>query len=103
MSKRAIGYTVTYHWCRRCVPEGISESYAPLREGDDAGIPYHCDMCDSAMLPCDHEWGEWMPAYDGRELRFCGVSDCQEAEYRGTPTAAAASPRLEQTGETDEA
>jgi hypothetical protein len=96
MSKRAIGFAVTYHWCRRCAPEGIAESCQPMREGDDHGIPYSCDTCGGDLLPCDHQWGDWVPAYDGREIRFCGAADCGEADYRGEPAAALASRETEQ-------
>lgn len=86
--KRAIGYTITNYWCRKCVPEGIHDSYAPMREGDDHGVPYDCDVCGEKLLPCDHEWEDtWNRAYtpEGqppREIRFCKRPDCGECEYR---------------------
>lgn len=88
MTARAIGYTITQHWCRKCVPEGISEGVEPLREGDDYGVPYHCDVCGEPLLPCDHDWEpKWSLAYTPpgdpeREIRCCRKPDCGEAEYR---------------------
>ncbi len=87
---RPIGYTIERFWCRSCVPEGIIDSgYEPLREGDDHGIPYYCDDCGEPLLPCDHEWDEWRPAFRGinndalyHEIRFCTKYDCEEADYR---------------------
>lgn len=87
--RRPIGYTITRYWCRKCVPEGISDGTTePLREGADHGVPYHCDDCGEPLLPCDHDWEpDWRLAYtpagEGeREIRFCRKPDCGEAEYR---------------------
>lgn len=87
-TRRPIGYTVTQYWCRKCAPEGVADSYAPMREGDDHGVPYSCDRCGDPLLPCDHVWeDDWNRAYtpEGqpeRDLRFCHVPDCGEVEYR---------------------
>lgn len=87
--KRPIGFTIEHYWCRDCAPEGIRDCHDPLREGDDAGIPWHCDDCGKELLPCDHDFSgsEWRLAYtpEGeppQDIRFC--SKCEEAEYRPT-------------------
>lgn len=93
--RRSIGYTITRYWCRECVPEAISDGYAPLREGDDHGVPWVCDECGEELLPCDHEWREkWNLAYtpEGqppRDIDFC--EKCSEARYRPSLLASEAS------------
>lgn len=81
-AKRPIGYAVTRYWCRKCAPEGIRDYYSPMREGDDYGVPYDCDVCEGPLLPCDHEWGEWHPWYSGGEFRSCDKDGCGEMERR---------------------
>ena len=86
--RRPVGYTITHYWCRKCVPEGVRDSYSPMREGDDYGVPYSCDDCGEPLLPCDHDWEpKWSRAYTPggqpeREIRFCRKEMCGEAEYR---------------------
>lgn len=70
-SRRPLGYQITITYCRGCAPEGVTESYEPLREGDDYGVPYHCDLCGEDLLPCGHEWGKWHDAFGGGRIRFC--------------------------------
>jgi hypothetical protein len=55
--KRAIGWTITQTYCCECAPEGLREFYPPLREGDDHGVPYICDVCDKKLQadPEDNE------------------------------------------------
>lgn len=58
-----------------------------MREGDDFGVPFRCDICEQELLPCDHEWGDWKRAFSPpgqpeREIRFCQVADCGDAQYR---------------------
>lgn len=87
-TKRPIGYTITYYWCRDCAPEGIREGHDPLLEGDDYGYPWRCDECGKELLPCDHTFakldGGWRRAFssDGerQDVRFC--DNCDHAEYR---------------------
>jgi hypothetical protein len=102
---RAIGYTITNYWCRKCVPEGVVDSYPPMREGDDHGVPYHCDLCDEPLLPCDHVWeDDWHRAYTQkgrppRDIRFCKVPDCGDVEYRDAEHCAADERRKEVSGD----
>ncbi len=84
--KRPIGYQVTSTWCRECAPEGVSDSYPPLREGDDHGVPYRCDICDRPLTPCEHEFGEWRPWWCGGEFRICDKDACGETEHRDAQT-----------------
>jgi hypothetical protein len=85
---RPIGYTITQTWCRTCAPEGVREFHAALREGDDHGVPYHCDTCGEPLRPCEHQWEpEWHDAYPSGQIRFCTVPDCGEAERRDAPDA----------------
>jgi hypothetical protein len=85
-TRRPIGYTITRYWCRKCAPESALDSWEPMREGDDHGVPYHCDDCGEPLLPCDHAWaGDWRLAFtpDGqapRDIDFC--TKCDEARYR---------------------
>jgi hypothetical protein len=88
VSARPIGWQVTATFCRACVPEGISESGAPMREGDDYGVPYRCDTCGEKLLPCDHAWGEWMAWWQGGEWRACENAGCEEIERREVATEA---------------
>lgn len=69
--RSAIGYTVTYVWCRDCAPEGVRDYHEPMREGDDWGVAYRCDTCDAELKPCEHKWGEWFDAYGGGQMRGC--------------------------------
>lgn len=87
MSKPPIGYMVTQTWCRECAPEGVRDYHTPMREGDDHGVPYSCDVCGEDLLPCAHEWNDWRPAFTPRggspqQVRFCTAGGCGEAEYR---------------------
>ena len=52
---------------------------------EDGYIEYTCDCGDSHTDPLPatgHSWGEWMPAGDGEEVRYCGV--CGAEDYRTT-------------------
>ena len=52
---------------------------------EDGYIEYTCDCGDSytAPLPATgHSWGEWTPAGDGEEVRYCGA--CGAEDYRTT-------------------
>ena len=52
---------------------------------EDGYIEYTCDCGDSYTDPLPatgHSWGEWMPAGDGEEVRYCGV--CGAEDYRTT-------------------
>lgn len=51
MIKRPVGYVVTQHFCLDCAPEGLRDFYEPMREGEDHGVPYSCDMCGKDMTP----------------------------------------------------
>lgn len=54
---------------------------------EDGYIEYTCDCGDTytAPLPATgHSWGEWTPAGDGEEVRYCGV--CGAEDYRTTET-----------------
>jgi hypothetical protein len=33
------------------VPEGLRDFYPPMREGDDRGVPYICDVCNQQLKP----------------------------------------------------
>lgn len=92
MSRRPIGYQVTYTYCRACAPEGMRDYREPMREGDDHGVPFSCDECGGRLGPCDHEWEEWLDGFDGRKLRFC--STCDESEWRD-PSETAHQPHTE--------
>lgn len=52
---------------------------------EDGYIEYTCDCGDTYTAPlpaAGHSWGEWMPAGDGEEVRYCGV--CGAEDYRTT-------------------
>jgi hypothetical protein len=83
-TKRPLGWRITSTYCPACAPDGIRDCYAPMREGDDHGVPYSCDICDELLLPCEHEWGEWGPWFQGGEWRSCTRANCHEAEHRET-------------------
>lgn len=82
LARRPLGYQITSTWCRNCVPESVTDSYEPIREGDDYGVSFRCDICDASLLPCDHEWTDWSVAFGGGEIRFCNMRDCGESEHR---------------------
>jgi hypothetical protein len=81
-ARRPLGFQITQTWCREHAPEGVRDCYAPLREGDDHGVPYHCDACDAELLPCEHTWSDWGPWFDGGEWRSCSQPHCSEIERR---------------------
>jgi hypothetical protein len=81
-TRRPLGYQVTQTFCRACAPEGVRDFCNPMREGDDHGIPYSCDVCGEDLKPCEHKWNEWRPAFGGGEIRFCTVNDCGESDRR---------------------
>lgn len=58
MAKRPIGYQFTQTFCYACAPEGLQDFHEPMREGDDYGVPFHCDMCDEKLTPENWENGE---------------------------------------------
>jgi hypothetical protein len=80
MGKQALGFQVTHTWCRECAPEGVRDFCAPLREGDDYGVPYACDVCDARLVPCNHKWGAWNRWYSGGSFRVCEKDGCGETE-----------------------
>lgn len=80
MSRASLGYRVTATYRRECAPEGVRDNYHPIREGDDHGVPYHCDLCDGPLTPCRHEWGEWHKWFEGGVWRSCVRSGCAEIE-----------------------
>lgn len=49
---------------------------------EDGYIQYTCDCGDSYRepLPAGHTWGEWSPAGDGKEVRYCDA--CGAEDYR---------------------
>jgi hypothetical protein len=49
--RRPIGWSVTTTYCPDCVPEGLRDFYPPMREGDDRGVPYICDICNQQLKP----------------------------------------------------
>lgn len=52
---------------------------------EDGYVEYTCDCGDTHTDPLPatgHSWGEWMPAGDGEEVRYCGV--CGAEDYRTT-------------------
>ena len=52
---------------------------------EDGYIEYTCDCGDTHTDPLPatgHSWGEWTPAGDGEEVRYCGV--CGAEDYRTT-------------------
>lgn len=50
--KRPIGWvSPVVHYCIGCAPDGLTENYPPLREGDDYGVPYSCDVCGANLKP----------------------------------------------------
>ena len=52
---------------------------------EDGYVEYTCDCGDSYTDPlpaAGHSWGEWTPAGDGEEVRYCGV--CGAEDYRTT-------------------
>lgn len=54
---------------------------------EDGYVEYTCDCGDTHtdLLPATgHSWGEWTPAGDGEEVRYCGV--CGAEDYRTTET-----------------
>lgn len=52
--RRPIGYeSPVLYYCLGCVPDALSESYEPMREGDDHGVPYHCDVCGAELAPSE--------------------------------------------------
>lgn len=54
---------------------------------EDGYVEYTCDCGDTHTDPLPatgHSWGEWMPAGDGEEVRYCGV--CGAEDYRTTET-----------------
>ena len=90
MTPRApIGYRVTQTYCRGCAPEGLRDYYAPMREGDDHGVP-SCDVCGEGLTPCGHEWGEWCNWVWGGRFRGCTLDGCSETQHTdmdGNPIA----------------
>lgn len=64
-----------YHETQRVEPTCTEDGY----------VEYTCDCGDSHTDPLPatgHSWGEWMPAGDGEEVRYCGV--CGAEDYRTT-------------------
>lgn len=57
-SKRPIGYQITSTYCREHAPGGLVDFYQPMREGEDYGVPYRCDVCDQELNPTTWEQGE---------------------------------------------
>lgn len=52
---------------------------------EDGYIEYTCDCGDSytdSLPATGHSWGEWTPAGDGEEVRYCGA--CGAEDYRTT-------------------
>lgn len=52
---------------------------------EDGYVEYTCDCGDTHTDPLPatgHSWGEWTPAGDGEEVRYCGV--CGAEDYRTT-------------------
>ena len=52
---------------------------------EDGYVEYTCDCGDTYTDPLPatgHSWGEWMPAGDGEEVRYCGA--CGAEDYRTT-------------------
>ena len=52
---------------------------------EDGYVEYTCDCGDTYTDPlpaAGHSWGEWTPAGDGEEVRYCGV--CGAEDYRTT-------------------
>ena len=49
---------------------------------EDGYIQHTCDCGDSYRepLPAGHTWGEWLPAGDGKEVRYCDA--CGAEDYR---------------------
>lgn len=41
-TQRPIGWRITSTYCRGCAPDGLRDSYAPMLEGADHGVPYSC-------------------------------------------------------------
>lgn len=80
--KAVLGWRVTTTLCRECASEGMRDFHPPLREGDDHGVPYHCDSCDQKLVPCEHQWSIWRPWYAGGEFRLCERDGCGEVERR---------------------
>lgn len=81
-TQRPIGWRITSTYCRACAPDGVRDCYAPMLEGADHDVPYSCDICYELLLPCDHEWGEWGPWFQGGEWRSCTRDNCHESELR---------------------
>lgn len=66
-----------YHETQRVEPTCTEDGY----------VEYTCDCGDTHtdLLPATgHSWGEWTPAGDGEEVRYCGV--CGAEDYRTTET-----------------
>ena len=66
-----------YHETQRVEPTCTEDGY----------VEYTCDCGDSHTDPLPatgHSWGEWTPAGDGEEVRYCGV--CGAEDYRTTET-----------------
>jgi len=64
-----------YHETQRVEPTCTEDGY----------VEYTCDCGDSHTDPLPatgHSWGEWTPAGDGEEVRYCGV--CGAEDYRTT-------------------
>ena len=64
-----------YHETHRVDPTCTADGY----------IEYTCDCGDTHTDPLPatgHSWGEWTPAGDGEEVRYCGV--CGAEDYRTT-------------------
>lgn len=64
-----------YHETQRVEPTCTEDGY----------VEYTCDCGDSHTDPLPatgHSWGEWMPAGDGEEVRYCGA--CGAEDYRTT-------------------
>lgn len=61
-----------YHETQRVEPTCTEDGY----------IQHTCDCGDSYRepLPAGHSWGEWSPAGDGKEVRYCDA--CGAEDYR---------------------
>lgn len=61
-----------YHETQRVEPTCTEDGY----------IQHTCDCGDSYRepLPAGHTWGEWLPAGDGKEVRYCDA--CGAEDYR---------------------
>lgn len=50
-----IGYTITRYWCLACAPEGVTLGGCDVYDGDDYGVPYHCDDCGEPLVAGEDE------------------------------------------------